>query len=79
MSPDAERGRRIRAARIRRGIDRQQDLADKMGYSQEMVSFAEKGGDFSFDFALKLMCALGITIEYLAGKQEGLPSDAKPC
>lgn len=69
MSPDIERGKRIKLARINRGYERQQDLADKIGYSQEMISFAENGGDFSFDFGIRLMRALDITIEYILGEK----------
>jgi len=85
MSPDTDRGRRVRAARIRKGYDRQVELARAIGYSQQMISKAETGYNFSIEFAAALMHALDMTFEYMIGEEtmnrirgKGDPN-AEPC
>lgn len=78
MAPNIERGRRVKAARIRKGFNKQADLAQKTGISQQTISRIECGANVRIDAFLRLMHALDITLEYLLGERNGAP-DAEPC
>ena len=78
MTPNIERGRRVKAARIRKGYNRQTDLARKTGISQQSISRIERGHNVRIDIFLPLMQTLDITLDYLIGSGKCGP-DAEPC
>ena len=70
-------GYKIAEARIAKGWS-QQDLADKMGTTQQTIQRYEAGArDIKSSVLIKLSATLGVTISYLLGMENSLlPGDA---